>query len=217
MTEDIVYHNGVAMHIKQLIELAKNADEYSLAQPYIISLLYYANIYQLQDVTDEVDKIRKHYNLLPFPTVNAPASKNNMPYYDSPQMKQAEIVRKFYLNLKREQREDILKEALDNLRLEKKELFNKNACWIGIYLVVRDRLDDDLKMKSFCEYNITPSDWPSKFALGNSSLSNIGRYINSKDKSEPYYFMEDNPFSTLCDKFWEILFCLIFDEKTDVN
>lgn len=220
MSEDsceFVIHDGTCLPATTLVEMAKNAGSYNVAEHYIVSLLNHAVIHNMPKFQNYANDIKRHYNLAPLPTASAPASTNNMPIFESQKQKRAEIAQKKYCKMGKEQRESILKKALTQLRIENKKLFKINACWVGIYLVVRDRLDADLKMKTFCEYNITPSDWPSKLALGNSSLSNIGRYINSKDKLESYYLMEDNPFRTLCDKFWEILFCLIFDEKTDVN
>lgn len=210
---EIVFHDGAYVPLATMEVMAKSAGSYNVAEHYIVSLLGHAITHNKPELIVIVNNIRNHYNLAPLPTASAPASNNNMPIFESQKQKQAEIARKYYCHLKIEQREDILKEALDKLRLENKELFNKNSCWIGIYLVVRDRLDGELKMKPFCEYNITPSDWPPKLALGKSSLSNIGRYINSADKLESYYLMEDNPFSTLCDKFWEILFSLILTKS----
>lgn len=220
MSEDsceFVIHDGTCLPATTLVEMAKNAGSYNIAEHYIVSLLNHAVIHNMPKFQDYANDIKKHYNLAPLPSASAPASNNNMPIFESQQQKQAEIALKKYCKMKKEQRELILKKALIQLRLENKELFKNNACWIGIYLVVKDRLDDNLKMKTFCDYSITPSDWPPKLVLGKNSLSNIGRYINSIDKLEPYYLMENNPFSILCDKFWEILFRLIFDEKTNSN
>lgn len=212
--DECVYHNGFYIPIDQMIVMAKNAGDYSLAQPFLVSLLYHANRYHLQYINDEVNNIRKHYNLAPFPTAGAPASSNNMPSYDSPQKKQAEIAREYYIHLKKDKREAILKEALAQLILEKDSQFDKKHCWIGIYLVVKDRLDEDLKMQPFCMSNITPCKWPHKLAIGKNSLSNIGRYIKGKDKYLPYYRMDKNPFKDLCDLFWKILLGLILTKKS---
>lgn len=209
--------NGVPIRVKTLIEMAKNAGDYSMAQPFLVTLLYYANIHHLNYINDEVDKIRKHYNLAPFPALGAPASGNNMPNFETPQKKQAEIARGIYCQMIKEQREDVLKEALAQLFIEKENLFVKNACWIGIYLVVKDRLDEDLKMQGFCTYSITPEGWPSKLTISPKSLSNIRRYIKGKDQFQPYYLMEENPFKDLCNKFWEILLGLILMRKSSVK
>lgn len=217
MTEEkleFVYHNGVYIHVTKMIVMAKNAGGYSLAQPYLVSLLYHANRYHLQHINDEVDSIRKHYNLEPFPTDSAPASSNNMPSFGTPQKKQAEIARDIYRQMTKGQREEVLKEALVQLRVEREELFKKKACWIGIYLVVKDRLDEDLKMQVFCMFSITPEGWPSTLAIGPKSLSNIRRYIKGKDQFKTYYLMENNPFKDLFDKFWEILLGMILTKKT---
>lgn len=211
---DFVYHNGVYIQVAKMIVMAKNAGDYSLAQPFLVSLLYHANRYHLQHINDEVDNIRKHYNLAPFPAASAPASRNNMPNFEAPYKKQTDLARAYYVKMSKEQREEVLKEALAQLLIEKKSLFKKKACWIGIYLVVRDRLDEDLKMQVFCKFDITPIGWPSTLSFGPKSLSNIRRYIKGKDQEKPYYLMENNPFKDLCDKFWEILLGLILTKKS---
>lgn len=214
---EYVYHNGIYVHVTKMIVMAKNAGDYSLAQPFLVSLLYHANMYQLQYINDEVDNIRKHYNLAPFPSAGAPASSNNMPNFEAPQKKQAEIAREYYIHLTKNQRETILKEALIQLRIGHEKLFWNKSCWIGVYLVVRDRLDEDLSMQGFCKLNITPGSWPSKLIIGVKSLSNIRRYIKGKDCEKSYYLMEKNPFKNLCDKFWEILLGLILTKKSENN
>lgn len=214
-TYKYVYHNGVYIHVNQLIVMAKNAGDYSLAQPFLVSLLYHANRFHLQHINDEVDKIRKHYNLAPFPSVSAPASINNMPNFEAPMKKQAEIAREYYSHLIKDQREELLKEGLEKLRFENEELFMKKACWIGIYLVVKGRLDDEIKMQAFCYYKITPKSWPAKLALGPKTLSNSSRYIKGNDQFKPYYLMENNPFKDLSNKYWEILLSLILTKKSN--
>lgn len=67
---EFVYHNGVYVHVTTMIVMAKDAGDYSLAQPFLVSLLYHANRYHLQYINDEVDNIRKHYNLAPFPAAS---------------------------------------------------------------------------------------------------------------------------------------------------
>lgn len=213
LQELVVKHDGAYLPAKILIDMAKNAGSYNVAEHYIVSLLNHAIIYNIPKIRKYVDDITRHYNLDPLPTANAPASDNNMPNFENPHKKQAEKARIIYCKMEKEQREDILKEALAKLRIEKAELFMNTYCWIGIYLVVKDRLDEDLKMTTFCGYSITPSGWPSKLALGTNTLSNIGRYIKGKDRFVSYYLMEDNPFKSLCDKFWEILFSLILTKE----
>lgn len=210
---NFVYHDGAYINVTEMIEMAKNAGSYNVAEHYIVSLLVHANRYRL-NINDEVDKIRRHYNLAPFPTASAPASRNNMPNFETPQKKQTEQVREYYRKMTKEQREEVLKEALAQLRYGNENLFVKKACWIGVYLVVRDRLDDDLKMQVFCKFSITPASWPSTLTLGKNSLSNIRRYIKDKDQFQPYYHMHNNPFKDLCYKLWEILMGLILTKKS---
>lgn len=210
---EFVYHDGAYIHVTKMIEMAKNAGSYNVAEHYIVSLLVHANRYHLLYINDEVDNIRKHYNLAPFPSSGGPASSNNLPDFETHQNKQTDLARAYYAKMSQEQREAVLKDALVQLRVDEDEMFSKKACWIGVYLVVRDRLDEDLKMQVFCKFKITPDGWPITLAMGPKSLSNIRRYIKGKDQFKAYYLMEQNPFKDLCDKFWGILLALILTKK----
>lgn len=211
---EFVYHDGMHIHVSKMIEMAKNAGSYNVAEHYIVSLLVHANRYHLKHIIDDVDNIRKHYNLAPFPKSDGPASGNNMPDFETPQSKQTDLAMTYYAKMTQEQREAVLKEALAQLRAENEEIFAKKACWIGIYLVVRDRLDENLKMQVFCKFDLTPNGWPTTLAIGTKSLSNIRRYIKGKDQFKAYYLMDDNPFKDLCDKFWGILLGLILTKRS---
>ena len=198
-----VRHDGVLIPVTKLIEMAKNAGSYNVAEHYIVSLLYHARRNDLSFVFDEVENIRKHYHLEPLGGSATPASSNNMPHFGDSQKRQSEEARDLYSKMSQEQKESVLKEALVQLKLEEEKLFEKATFWIVVYLVVRDRLDEDLKAAAFCRYRITPDGW--KKALTNSSLSNMGRYIKGEDKELTYYQMSNNPFKSLCEKYWESL------------
>lgn len=206
-----VDHDGAFIHVTKLIEMAKNAGSYNVAEHYIVSLLFHAHRYDMPSIYDEVNGIRKHYHLMPFNGTGSPASSNNMPRIEEPQRKQSEEARKIYRKMSQEQKESVLRDALVQMQLEEEKLFEKKTFWIGIYLVVRDRLDQDLKAAAFCRYKITPEGWTN--ALIASSLSNISRYIGNDEKELTYYQMTNNPFKHLCEKYWETLQGLILTKK----
>lgn len=209
--QEFVEHDGVFIHVNKMVEMAKNAGSYNVAEHYIVSLLVHAHRYDMPMIFVEINSIRMHYHLQPFASINGPASGNNMPNFEQPRMRQSEIVQKTYRQLSQEQKESVLKEALVKLHLEEKKLFERKTFWIGVYLVVRDRLDQDLKAAAFCRYKLTPDGWTN--ALVATSLSNIGRYIEGDDKELAYYQMTNNPFKHLCEKYWSTLQSLILTKK----
>ena len=86
-------------------------------------------------------------------------------------------------------------------------IFRSRTSWIGIYLVIRDRLDSNLSKKGFEKMakRITPDSFPEFFRIGYSTLSNYSHYICIEDRVEAYYDMENNPWEDLCDEFWEVV------------
>lgn len=214
-SKDFVYHNGLYFTVEEMILQAKNAGEYSLAQPYIVPLLYHANRYHLSYINDEVDKIWKHYNIAPYPSAGVPASSNNMPNYEE-NTKPADLARKIYGEMTKDQQKAVLKEALTKLRFNNEKLFNNKSCWIGVYLVVKDRLDEKINQSNF--YNlgvsITPDNWPDKVRIEKTTMSNFTRKIEDvKDRETAYYEMTNNPYEDLCERFWNILLPLILTKK----
>lgn len=208
---NFVEHDGKPQHIRDLKDMAMKAGSYNVAEHYIVSILYHATIHQLPSFHQYVNDIRRHYNLDPFTTSKEPASNNNMPKFAAPRKKPADIAREKYRKMTKEQREAVLKEAMSQLKHDCITLFINKSCWIGIYLVVRDRLDENLNQRSFYDVgiSITPDDWPPKKTISDTTMNNLTRYITAKDRQEAYYDMTDNPFEDLCDKFWNILLALI--------
>ena len=61
-----------------------------------------------------------------------------------------------------------------------------------------------IDFKSFAN-KCTPAEWEDNIRIGETTMSNIGRYISYEDRDEAYYDMKNNPFEDLGDKFWDIL------------
>lgn len=213
---NFVEHDGKPHHINDLKDMAMNAGSYNVAEHYIVSILFHATIYHLPQFHKYVNEIRRHYNLEPFPTSKEPASNNNMPQFAALPKKPADIAREIYRKMTKEQRKAVLKDAMIHLKHDCMELFKNKSCWIGIYLVVKDRLDENINQSNFYDLGvaITPDGWPQNKAIGKTTMSNLTRNIKDvKDRQEAYYDMTDNPFEELCDRFWNILLSLILTKK----
>ena len=85
-----------------------------------------------------------------------------------------------------EERRKLLRSSLSLLRTNH-HLFIYARHWLGVFLVVRDRLEgDSLKMKDFIGYanDIMPLDWPMTLKMGLNTYKNFGREIDYNDKGE---------------------------------
>ena len=86
-------------------------------------------------------------------------------------------------------------------------LFKSKIDWNGIFLVVRDRLDESVRKSEFytLAQKMTPEGWPTDMKIALSTMTNFAHYVEYNDRQEAYYDMENNPWEDLCDRFWEIL------------
>lgn len=201
---DYVYIDGVHLHKDVIIKMALNCGNHAVVDHFTMFLLNHAYNYRRQDIIEKVDEIRKAYHFIPF-TSNKPAMSTGK--YD-PNFNTItpldERARKIYKKMSSREREDVLRSSLVQLRLEREDLFNNKICWAGIYFVVRDRLDSTIKMNKFHEFAVkfTPARWPDDLRIGEHTLSNVNRYVDSKDMKEAYHDMENNPWEELCEKYW---------------
>ena len=101
-----------------------------------------------------------------------------------------------------------------DVELRDSNVFNKKQHWIGVFLVVRDRLSGDPKQSHFTEYanKFTPADWPEELKIG-KVMTNVSKKI---DTNELYYDLENNPYETVCDEFWNIILRLIRPNLTKI-
>lgn len=203
--EDIkVFHNGQYIEKAVLIGLLKKEPDYTVASTYRESLLVYAVQNRDYEIIDIINELRRKYNYPLYPvTSHSPASEHNMPK----RFDEAEKCRSNYKRLSDEQRIELLKESLSELMKGSPRLFDKQQCWIGIYLVIKDRLEGKLKKSSFHKLaeKITPEGFAENKRISKNTMSNLSRMINAEDREEAYYDMEQNPFKDLCDDFWEII------------
>lgn len=204
---DYVFFDGEYFEDMRLLEMAKHAGSYQIAEHYLCPLLFYAIKHKKYYLAEEVNNVRRFYALAPFPTINgSPASENNMPDFVSKKRTANELAREKYKKMNIEQKYEVVKKSLILIMLNNPDLFNKRSCWIGIYLVINDRLTS-MSQTDFIGFatKVTPSEWPDDKRIGNSTFSNVGRYLSFEDRQEAYYDMDNNPFNDLCERFWSVL------------
>lgn len=200
---DVILHDGLRFQLDELVTLAKNAGSYVLALPYMASILYHAARTNQPQLAEVCNEIRAHYKLGAFAAV-VPASVQNLPSGTMP----ADVARRRWRGMTDEARRDVLRGALSELRLRWARLFEYKECWIGIFLVVHDRLDGRVTKKDFHTFaeSVTPDDWPERLRIGVRTMSNFGRSIVAELREEAYFDMgEGNPFQELCELFWQLV------------
>ena len=219
---DFINVDGVHHREDEVLRMAKNCGNYVVAEHYIGAILFHAIAYSKNHLIEMVNEIREAYHVPPLPTPGKnPASRNNMPGRGSLQEDADLLSRKLYQKMTVQKRWDILRESLTSLRLEDKGLFNNKSCWMGIMMVVRDRLDPSQNMSGLYDFsgNMMPSDWPATLKPSETTGSNFSKKVDVKDRGLAYFEMENNPWKELCDTFWDILKKRILQEiyESDTN
>ena len=201
-----VWHDGVRISDEQLVTLAKNAGSYAIAEHYLLSLLAHGTMYGLTYYINKVNEVREHYGVIPIPTPKQDDDQGCRKTCYTPQSIEDQA-RKKYRAMSPEQRVALLKDCLMLLIINYPSLFKFKNQWQGIYLVVRDRLDNGLSQSDFLCFarSAIPEHWPQKLVIAESVFKNIRRDLQSNDDDEAYYEMDYNPYGLLCDTFWEIL------------
>lgn len=204
---EYVWLDGMLLKEEHLMKLAMNVGNYALAEHYLCALLAHGVVYGKQDIINKVNEVREFYNVPPIPLADNEISRGRCRKDHSIDDKVRAIFRKMAL----EERRRILMTGLSLLRSHY-HLFIYIRHWLGVYLVIRDRLEGySLTMRTFNDYasTIIPTDWPKKLKIGANTYKNFGREIGEDDKGEAYYDMEDFSQKELCDTFWDIIKQLI--------
>jgi hypothetical protein len=131
------------------------------------------------------------------------ATDNNLP-----QLTVEAEVKRYFQKLEKSEQYEFLKTAMENL-LEvrssdgKKNIFSKKQDWMGIYMVLRDRLGFITVQKEFHKEaeKFTPDTCPKKLKITSTTMSNFSKMCSDG----PYYKMKNNPFSDICNTFWTIV------------
>ena len=208
MQSDFVFHDGAYLRKEVLVTMAKNAGSFLLAEHYINSLLVHAILYKLPDIIDDVNEIREHYHVPPYPDLKAAlASSTEKSKQENGLPSLEEQARDIYIHLNDKAQRMLLKDCLQLLIIEHPNMFQQKSHWMGVYHVVHDRLDGNLSKTDFYDFalDITPEDWPENLRIIPSTFSNYGRYVKYEDRQEAYYDMNDCPWQPLCDTLWDII------------
>lgn len=208
--------DGVSLEKRDLMKMARHCGNYIIAEHYMLPVIMYTHPKNRQKVTEEVNEIRQIYNLTPMtPPHASPASDNNMPALMPPQKTPADQARSKYRQLDVEERKRVIRNGLARLMADHPRLFNRQACWMGIYLVIRDRLDGSLRKDSFYDFatGCTPDGWEKRLRITKTTMSNFTRTLSDyEDRYQAYYDMRANPFEDLCDWFWDTLQAILLTE-----
>ena len=203
---DYVYLDGMWLQDKQLLKLAMNVGSLPGAEHYLCALLFDAVIKGKREVLLEVNKVRENYGAKPIPLGDEDL-KNDKELRGKSRVSVAdEQARKLFLKMTDVEKFEVLRESFGAL-LSDFHLFIYNRHWLGIYMVVRDRLLADLSQVDFIDManDISPEDFPGDLRMTFSTKKNFGREIDEDDRGEVYYKMKHNPQRLLCDTFWDIV------------
>ena len=176
-----IWHNGVRIREDQLISMAKHADNYEEAKCYIISIMAHGLIYGIYNYINKVNEIRVHHNVapLPLPEVNH-VPTNNAGRRDLSD----DTARKLYMMMDMSERLQVISLSLTTFYENHPDLFRSKNDWIGIYLVIRDRVNGNLSMTDF--YNsaqkLMAKCWPEHLMIGRYTMGNFSRCIDYEDR-----------------------------------
>jgi hypothetical protein len=202
MDDYLIFHDGVELPARTLVLMAMNAPDYHTAEHYLVSLLYCASIREDRRLLAKCQEIRQHFGITPYP--EQPASIGNLP----PVRPQEEEVRSIFNKQNENIRYEWLREALTSLLditdNTGKNISSKKQHWMGVYLVLRDRLGIRCSQTGFADYasKITPCNCPDDLKIGSSTMTNFAKIV-TEDKA--YFEMKHNPFAEVCDTLWNII------------
>ena len=204
--KEYVWHDGVRISDEQLISMARNAGSYALAEHYLCSLLAHGTMYGLTYYIEKVNEVRAQYGVMPIPTPKQ-ADEEGCDNNRNTRHSLEDQARMKYRAMSIEGRVALFRDCLMILRVNYPKLFRFKNQWQGVYLVVRDRLDNGLSQSDFLSFakSAIPKDWPARLWINENVIKNFSRDMQYDDDDEAYYEMDYNPFGLLCDTFWEIL------------
>jgi hypothetical protein len=201
--KEFVYLDGKWLKGDDVLTMAKNAGCMATAEHYLCAYLMNAVINGNMDAIAHLNEVRAIYNLKPIPDTDVNGKGGNCNGNDA----KADMARKKFKTLTKEKRESLLKAGMKELKDMHANLFKSKIDWNGIFLVVRDRLDESVRKSEFytLAQKMTPEGWPTDMKIALSTMTNFAHYVEYNDRQEAYYDMENNPWEDLCDRFWEIL------------
>ena len=205
--KDYVYLDTMWLQEKQLLKLAMNVGSYQLAEHYLCAYLFDAVAKGKREALLEVNKVREHYGVAPIP-LSQEDMQDDYELRGKTRVTTADIqAKKLFQKMTREERIDVLRTSMRQL-LTDFHLFIYTRHWLGIFMVVRDRLvGESLSQVNFiCLANeICPEGMSHELRMSKTTMKNFSREIDEQDRGEVYYKMKRNPQKMLCDTFWDIV------------
>ena len=179
--------------------------DYPLAKQYLYRIfdklsndlriaLYYYNV-QMNQIHEDMDKLNQE----------APTASANI----LPATSQEAKIRHFFNQQDDRTQQAWLREAMKALMgitdHTGKAIFWQKQHWMGVYLVLRDRLGMRCSQKGFADYapKITPQNCQESLKIGQTTMTNFSKLV-IEDK--PYFEMKHNPFEEVCKTLWDIIF-----------
>lgn len=198
--------DGNELSVLTLVNMAKRARNQSVVEHYLVTLLYAANKHEDNWLFLQCQDIMENIGISSGP--DSPASEGNLPN----DLSLEDEARRYFIELTDGNKLNLLRKAMTQLR--DSNVFNKKQHWIGIFLVLRDRLSGDSIQNHFTEYakKFTPNDFPEELKIG-KVMTNVSKKI---DTNELYYDMKNNPYETVCDEFWNTILRLIRPNLTKI-
>ena len=175
--------------------------DYPLAKQYLYRIfdkltndqriaLYYYNV-QMNQLHQDMDELRQE----------EPSASTYMPSSES----QEDRIRSFFNKQDDRTQRAWLREAMKALMgitdHTGKAIFWQKQHWMGVYLVLRDRLGMRCSQKGFADYapKITPQNCQESLKIGQTTMTNFSKLV-IEDK--PYFEMKHNPFEEVCTKLY---------------
>ena len=204
-----IWHDGVRIREDQLISMAMHARGYEEAKGYVMSLMAHGLTFGIRTYIYKVNKILEHHNVAAFPIPECLYEELEEGFKPKNAKKSSDddAARKMYMMMSIEERKQIVGRSLELLMNNHQDQFNSKNDWIGIYLVIRDRVDGSLSMSGFYAkaLDLVKNWWPDSLMIGCHTMGNFSRCVDYEDRQEAYYDMENNPWKELCDTYWPIL------------
>ena len=203
----LVNLDGATVSEKLLETMAINAERFDVAEHYLLA--YYRQIVIENGLAQHVElenRVRAHYHKSAVRVPESCAASNGKKHYDNDR-EQNELSRKMYQAMNKNDRKTLIKSSLVALITNHRQLFTSKNHWIGLYLVIKDRVDGGLSKLEFTNavLGIKIDCWPDELKISERTLSNFARCVEYEDRFEAYYDMESNPWEELCEVYWTIL------------
>ena len=213
--KDYVYLDTMWLQEKQLLKLAMNVGSFQIAEHYLCAYLFDAVAKGRREALLEVNKVREHYGVAPIP-LSDEDMQDDHELRGKTRVSASDLqAKKLFLKMTNEERLEVLRLSLA-LLIANHHLFIYARHWLGIFMVIRDRLvGESLNQQTFFALanEMSPENLPKKLVYNDNTRKNFGREINDMDRGEVYFKMRHNPQKDLCDTFWEILKKTILTQK----